>query len=83
MKRVEIYMRPGCHLCEEAETAVLAALEGQQFELRSVNIEHDDELHRRHLERIPVVLVDGDEIASLVEYRRPEFAARLRERLSA
>jgi glutaredoxin len=55
--RLTLYSRPGCHLCDEAR-AVLDAV-GEPYD--EVNIETDDGLHRRLLERIPVVAVDGRE----------------------
>jgi hypothetical protein len=69
MSSVVVYMRPGCHLCEEAESQLrpIAAAAGREVEL--VNIESDDELHRRYLEAIPVIEVDGVEIARLDEFR--------------
>ncbi len=58
--RVLVYSRPGCHLCEEAIAALVALhTEGYRFELHEIDIESDDLLLRRHLERIPVVEVDG------------------------
>jgi flavoprotein len=67
MTEVVVYSRPGCHLCEEA-IAAIAALhgEGYRFVLREVDIESDELLLRRHLERIPVVEVDGAEVSELV-----------------
>jgi glutaredoxin len=57
---VVVYSRPGCHLCEEAIAALVAIHgEGYSFALHEVDIESDDLLLRRHLERIPVVEVDG------------------------
>jgi glutaredoxin len=59
MPVVDLYGRPGCHLCDDAR-AVLAPLRDELgFELHEHDIEADDELHRRYLERIPVVLLDG------------------------
>ena len=65
--RVTLFGRPDCHLCDEARDA-LAALrsEGLDFELREVDIDGDDELLRSHLERIPVVEVEGSEVSELV-----------------
>jgi glutathione S-transferase len=62
--RLVLYGRPDCHLCDEAR-AGLEALQrdGADFELEEVDIESDDGLLRRFLERIPVIEVDG-EIAS-------------------
>jgi glutaredoxin len=63
---VTLYTRPGCHLCDEARDAIvsLGAAEGT-FELREIDIDGDDELHARFLERIPVVEVDGRVVAEL------------------
>jgi glutaredoxin len=57
---VVVYSRPGCHLCEEAIAALVALHgEGYRFQLHEIDIESDDLLLRRHLEKIPVVEVDG------------------------
>jgi hypothetical protein len=62
-----VYSRPGCHLCEEAVEAILALrAEGYRFELREVDIDSDERLLRRYLERIPVVLLDGEIVSELV-----------------
>jgi glutaredoxin len=53
-----LYRRPGCHLCDDAR-AVLGRV-GHPFE--EVDIESDDVLLRRYLERIPVVALDGEEL---------------------
>jgi glutaredoxin len=67
MTAVVVYSRPGCHLCEEAmERIVALRAEGYRFELREVDIESDESLLRRHLERIPVVEVDGAVVSELV-----------------
>jgi glutaredoxin len=67
MSQVIVYSRPGCHLCEEA-LAAIAALheEGYRFELLEIDIESDDALMRRLLERIPVVEVDGEVVSELI-----------------
>jgi glutaredoxin len=67
MTEVVVYSRPGCHLCEEAIERIVALHgEGYDFELREVDIESDEALLRRHLERIPVVEVDGAVVSELV-----------------
>ena len=53
-----LYGRPGCHLCDEARV-VLERI-GHPFE--EVDIEGDDELLARYLERIPVIALDGSEL---------------------
>ena len=72
-----LYSRPGCHLCEEA-IEELAALRrtGYRFELREVDIESDETLLRRLLERIPVVELNG-EVVSELALDRAAVRARL------
>jgi glutaredoxin len=67
MNIVTVYMRPGCHLCEEAVEALVALHgEGYRFELHEVDIESEDLLLRRMLEIIPVVEVDGETVSELI-----------------
>jgi glutaredoxin len=67
MSQVTVYSRPGCHLCEEAiETLVRLHGEGFRFELHEVDIESEELLLRRLLEKIPVVEVDGAVVSELV-----------------
>ena len=63
---VVLYTRDGCHLCEEArqELERLRAA-GSSFELFEVDIERDDDLHARYMERIPVVEVRGEVVSEL------------------
>jgi glutaredoxin len=56
-RRLVLYGRPGCHLCDDAR-AVLERI-GEPF--AEVDIETDDMLLAAYLERIPVVAVDGEE----------------------
>ena len=58
---VIIYSRPGCHLCDEAKTAILSAGCSDQFTLEEVNIESDEELLRKYKYDIPVIAIDGVE----------------------
>jgi glutaredoxin len=63
---VTLYSRPGCHLCDEARAAIAAMRpELPRFELREVDIESEDGLFTRLLERIPVVEVDGETVSEL------------------
>jgi glutaredoxin len=61
MRKVVLYGRPDCHLCDDARAVVLRVRAERPFELEEVDIESDDELFKRYLERIPVVTVDGEE----------------------
>ena len=67
MSQVTVYMRPGCHLCEEAVEALVALhREGYRFELREVDIESEELLLRQMLEKIPVVEIDGEIVSELL-----------------
>ena len=66
MTQVTVYSRPGCHLCEQAIEEIVAIHdEGRSFELHEVDIESDELLLRRMLEKIPVVEVDGVVVSEL------------------
>ena len=58
MARLVLYSRPGCHLCDEARAVLLRV--GEPFD--EIDIDSDDELFKRYLERIPVVALDGEEL---------------------
>ena len=59
--RLTLYGRPDCHLCDDAREVLRRV--GEPFD--EVDIEGDDELFKRYLERIPVVSVDGVEVFDL------------------
>lgn len=63
---VELYGRPGCHLCDEARAAVLRVAERVPLELVEIDVESDDQLLARYLERIPVTVVAGEELFDFV-----------------
>jgi hypothetical protein len=67
MRTLVLYGRPDCHLCDEAR-AIAGPLVAAAPDLRlvEVDIEGDAELHRRYLERIPVLELDGRVISELV-----------------
>jgi glutathione S-transferase len=63
---VVLYARPECHLCDEARSGLEALrADGLDFEIDEVNIETDDYLHARFLERIPVIELEGEVISEL------------------
>ena len=72
---VTLYGRPGCHLCDEARDALERVRADTPFELVEIDIEGDDELFKRYLERIPVVCLEGEELFS---YHVDEAALRRR-----
>jgi glutaredoxin len=62
---VVLYGRPGCHLCEDALAIVERVRTRIPFALELRDIESDDELFTRYLERIPVVEIAGEEAFEL------------------
>jgi glutaredoxin len=67
MTVVTVYSRPECHLCAEAvEVLVAMHREGYRFDLHEVDIESEELLLRRMLEKIPVVEIDGVVVSELV-----------------
>ena len=61
MRTVTLYGRAGCHLCDDARAALERVRARRPFRLDEIDIETDDALFKRYLERIPVVAVDGEE----------------------
>lgn len=73
-----VYGRPECHLCEEAIEQVRSiARESSGLEVEVVNIEADDLLLKRLLERIPVIMI-GDEVISELVFDPELLRSRLR-----
>jgi glutaredoxin len=65
--QVLLYGRDGCHLCREAlEDLLSLRAEGIAFELIEIDIESDETLHRKLLELIPVIEIDGERVSELV-----------------
>lgn len=63
---VTVYRRPDCHLCDQAREQLegLRAA-GASFEVREVNIDSDERLLARYLERIPVIELEGEVVSEL------------------
>lgn len=64
-REVVVYTRRGCGLCREAERLV-ADLAAGRADVRMVDIDEDPVLVARYTVRVPVVTVDGAEVAELV-----------------
>jgi glutaredoxin len=86
MTEVVIYGRPGCCLCDDALKVLERVRAESPFDLLERNIEQDDGLLRRYLERIPVVTIDGVEAFELfvdeAEFSRQVSASGRRETTS-
>ncbi len=64
-RRVVLYGREGCCLCDDARAVLLRVRDERPFELDEEDIDHDEQLLRAYLERIPVITIDGTECFEL------------------
>jgi glutaredoxin len=60
--RVTLYGKAGCCLCDEAKEALAEVRAERSFELEEVDVSLDPALNREYGERIPVVVVEGEEL---------------------
>lgn len=63
MPRVTLLSKPDCHLCDRAKAVLIRAQARTRFALDEVDIAHDAALLARYGNDIPVILLDGQEIA--------------------
>ena len=76
MRKIVLYGKPGCCLCDEARAVVEEARAVHPFELEEVDVSTDPGLHREYGERIPVLALDGDELFEF-HVNAAELARRL------
>ena len=60
--KITLYGKAGCCLCDEAKEALAAVRADRPFDLEEVDVSLDPVLNRQYGERIPVVVVDGEEL---------------------
>jgi hypothetical protein len=60
---VVLYTKPGCHLCEPVAATIAEAAKVRSFRYEARNILDDPADFERYRHAIPVVTVDGVEIA--------------------
>ena len=58
--QIDIYSRPGCHLCDEAKDILERVRLRFPFAFRIINIADDPELEKTYGEQIHVVLINGN-----------------------
>ena len=59
--RIEIYSRPGCHLCDEAKAVIEPFSRRYSLELKVTNVDSDAHLRALYGTEIPVILINGTE----------------------
>lgn len=57
--QITVYLRPGCHLCEEAEDLLLALAPELELAITRVNILEEAALYERYRWSIPVIVIAG------------------------
>lgn len=78
MRRVTLFTRVGCHLCDEAKQVIESAGKRAAFQLDVVDIDSHPELKRMYNEEVPVIAIDG---VKAFKYRLSE--AELLKKLQA
>ena len=73
--RPTLYVRAGCHLCEDAGVLLDEMVGREGWD--AIDIGTDDDLLVRYAHRIPVLVVDGRDVAELV-ITRPDIEDALR-----
>jgi hypothetical protein len=68
--RPTLFVRDGCHLCEDAGVLLDEMVGADGWD--AVDITTDDDLLVRYAHRIPVLVVDGREVAELT-ITRPDI----------
>ncbi|HUA63112.1 MAG TPA: glutaredoxin family protein [Verrucomicrobiae bacterium] len=80
MRRVTLYTRAGCCLCDDAKRVIAAARRETEFDYEEIDIDADGELRARYNDEVPVVAIDG---RKAFKYRVDvkEFLKKLNSRL--
>jgi hypothetical protein len=60
---VTLYTKPGCHLCEPVADTIAAAAKLRSFQATTRNILADAADYERYKHAIPVVTINGTEVA--------------------
>jgi glutaredoxin len=63
MRRVTLYSKPGCHLCDEMKEVIDVVAARVPFVLEVVDISTDPDLQARYGLQIPVLVIDGTKVA--------------------
>jgi glutaredoxin len=84
--RISLLTKPGCHLCDEARTALEAVLAEPEFEgadlgYAETDILGDEALRAEYAEEIPVVLLD-DRVHTIWRVEPERLRTALRKALA-
>jgi glutaredoxin len=56
-----LYSKAGCHLCDEARACLEDVAADHELVIEEIDIRRDDVLFARYRNRIPVIVLDGEE----------------------
>ena len=59
--KIEIYSRPGCHLCDDAKAAIEPFTRRYSIDLIVTDVDSDDALRQAYGSEIPVVMITKSE----------------------
>jgi glutaredoxin len=76
---ITLYTRKRCSLCEKAKQAILELKENWIFTLEEIDIDESDELTETYGIMIPVVQIDGQEVAFGI-INKIDISKRLQEK---
>jgi len=62
-RKITIYSKPDCHLCDLAKDVIERCRGKAEFTVEVIDISQRPELLARYRNDIPVILLDGNEIA--------------------
>jgi glutaredoxin len=80
-REVTLYTRSGCHLCEEAKSAIAPLLREFRAMLREINIDEDPALKELYGSDVPVIFLGGRKAAKhRVDVK--QFRRQLRDEFS-
>ena len=75
-RRVQLYTRKGCHLCEVVKESLVKLHRRGGFQWSEIDVDSDEGLRRQFNDEVPVVFIDGHKA---FKYRmdEQEFLRRL------
>ena len=63
MKKMILYSKPDCHLCDEMKNVIANIKRESEFDFEEINIEFNETLLDKYKEKIPVLMLNGRMIA--------------------
>ncbi len=76
--QIEIYSRPGCHLCDDAKAVIEPLIRKYSINLKVTDVDSDSALREAYGWEIPVVMINGEEA-----FRHRVDSAELERKLKA